>query len=44
VTRNAFDKWFNIIFGGINYDKQLKQMQEREAAANLQTEYADKKE
>ncbi|KAF2725224.1 amino acid transporter [Polychaeton citri CBS 116435] len=31
-SKNAFDKWFNIIFGGVDYDKVLKDraaMQER---------------
>lgn len=28
-SKNAFDKWFNVIFGGINYDKDLARMQAR---------------
>ena len=39
--RNAFDKWFNVIFGGINYDKELKKRRES-AAMDSPTEETEK--
>ncbi|KAK3686502.1 general amino acid permease agp2 [Vermiconidia calcicola] len=45
-SKNAVDKWFNIIFGGINYDKQLKEMRERgehpDQRQGYSAEYAEK--
>ena len=41
-TRNVADKWFNIIFGGVNYDKELKRMEERDAAAGMSNDYEKK--
>ena len=37
--RNAFDRWFNVVFGGIDYDKQLKRMRERDGAGDVPTSY-----
>ncbi|KAK5169525.1 general amino acid permease agp2 [Saxophila tyrrhenica] len=43
-SKNAFDKWFNIIFGGVNYDKDLKRMREEGRLPEGYLDRFDKKE